>query len=134
MPCETLSQEVAMSLWQFVVSKTQRSLPTAEQTITENGRQAALTRKWRKFVIVVFLENFGKGSANPHSVEDRAKFGKYGNSAALKMFRVDFPELGESTIRSFKAKYISVLQEKESIMISHQSVLFPQRSEAVLFH
>ena len=56
-----------------------------------------LTRKWKKFEIAVLLENLGKGRA-----KDRAKNGQYasenGNSAALKRFRVDFPELGESTI------------------------------------
>ena len=51
-----------------------------------------------------------------YSEKERAKIGQYAsensNSAALKIFRIDFPELEKSTIRSFKTKYISVLQEK----------------------
>ena len=45
--------------------------------------------------------------------EDRAAIGKYaaknGNASAQKHFKSKFPDLGESTVRSFKKKYLSPL-------------------------
>ena len=50
-----------------------------------------------------------------YTIDDRAKIGKYASyvndtSAALKCFRVDFLDLGESTMRSYKMKYITALE------------------------
>ena len=61
------------------------------------------------------------------SDEDRAKIniGKHaaenGNSSALKKFRRVYPDLGESTVRSFKRKYYEVL--KEQVRQSGQSAI-----------
>ena len=38
------------------------------------------------------------------------KHPKNGNAAALKRSRQDIPELGESTVRSFKTKYLAALE------------------------
>ena len=50
--------------------------------------------------------------------EERAKIGGYaaenGNSAALKKYRCDIPDLGESTVRLFKEKYLSLLHAGKS--------------------
>ena len=46
--------------------------------------------------------------------EERARIGRHaalnGNSAALKKFRSDVPDLDESTVRLFKEKYLSLLR------------------------
>ena len=56
---------------------------------------------------------------------DRAKIGKHaaenGNSSALKFFGRLYPDLGESTVCSFKRKYYEVL--KEQVRQSGQSAI-----------
>ena len=51
-----------------------------------------------------------KGNYTHYSDEDRAKIGKYatenGNERARKHFLTKFPHLTESTVRSFKKRYI----------------------------
>ena len=53
------------------------------------------------------------------------KIGKHaavnGNSSALKKIRKIYPDLGESTVRSFKRKYYEVL--KEQVRQSGQSAI-----------
>ena len=98
-----------MSLWQFVVSKTQRSLPTAEQTgIGERATNCANEEVEKVCDCGAPGEPRKRKRYTSYSKEDTAKIGQYasknGNSAALKRFRVAFPELGVSTIRSFKNK------------------------------
>ena len=50
---------------------------------------------------------------------DRAAIGRYaaehGNIAAQRDFKSKLPDLGESTIRSFKKKYLAALSKGESV-------------------
>ena len=63
------------------------------------------------------LQMQGRRKRKAHSTfsdEDRAVIGKYaaenGNASALKKFKVSKPGLIESTVRSFKQKYVGLLQ------------------------
>ena len=51
--------------------------------------------------------------------QDRAVIGKYaaenGGAAAQGHFRSKFPDLGESTVRSFKTKYLAALAKQGSV-------------------
>ena len=101
-----------MSLRRYFQPKT--FLPTPEQTgIGERPTTSANTevreqmmqadgRKWKAYT--AFTD------------EDRAKIGKHaaknGNNSPLKKFRSIYPNLGESTVRSFKKKYYEALKEK----------------------
>ena len=53
------------------------------------------------------------------SEQDRAVIGKYaaenGGAAAQRHFRSKFPDLGESTVRSFKTKYLAALAKQGSV-------------------
>ena len=51
------------------------------------------------------------------SDEQQAEIGRYAavnkNSATLKKFRVDIPDLGESMVRLYKNKYVTVMKDQE---------------------
>ena len=91
-----------------------RLLPTSEETgLGEATTQAA--NKSVKRVLAGEGETSAKKPRKERSVysdEDRAAIGRYaaenGNAMAQKHFKSKYPELGESTVRSFKQKHISV--------------------------
>ena len=57
-----------------------------------------------------------------YSDEDRAVISRYaaenGNAMAQKHFKSKYPELGESTVRSFKQKYLSLVASGKSTVTS----------------
>ena len=94
------------------------SLPTAEQT----GIGEEATQEANKAVQSLLSQQDGaKRKRKPYrrfSETDRAAIGKYaaehGNAEAMKRFKAEFPELPESTVRSFKIKYRDALDSGES--------------------
>ena len=50
---------------------------------------------------------------------DRAEIGRYtaeyGNAAVQQHFKAKFPNLGESTVRSFKTKYLAAIARGETV-------------------
>ena len=100
-----------MSLYRYF----KRPLPTSDET----GIGDTLTKKANECVRDA-LETSAQPRAKKarkertvYSEEDRAAIGKFaaenGNARAQKHFKEKFPELGESTVRSFKQKYLSLL-------------------------
>ena len=90
------------------------SLPTPEQTGI--GEEATLEAN-KAVESLLKQQNGGKRKRKPYrrfSDTDRAVIGKYaaehGNSEAMKRFKQEFPELPESTVRSFKIKYTNALE------------------------
>ena len=90
------------------------SLPTPEQTgIGEHATTSADTevREQRKRT-----DGRKRKAYTAFTHKDRAEIGKHaaenGNNSALKKFRSIYPDLGESTVRSFKRKYYEALKEK----------------------
>ena len=74
MPCSArLSQEVAMSLWQFVVSKTQQSLPTAEQTGIGERATSCANEEVEKVCDCGAPGEPRKGSTTPHITKKMSK-------------------------------------------------------------
>ena len=100
-----------------------RALPTSEET----GLGEATTRTVNRSVQRV-LDGCEKSAKKPrkertvYSDTDRAAIGKYaaenGNTSAQKHFKEKFPELGESTVRSFKQKYLSLVAGGKSSIAS----------------
>ena len=94
------------------------SLPTAEQT----GIGEEATQEANKAVQSLLSQQDGaKRKRKPYrrfSETDRATIGKYaaehGNAEAMKRFKTEFPELPESTVRSFKIKYKDALESGAS--------------------
>jgi len=94
------------------------SLPTAEQT----GIGEEATQEANKAVQSLLSQQDGvRRKRKPYrrfSETDRATIGKYaaehGNAEAMKRFKTEFPELPESTVRSFKIKYKDALESGES--------------------
>jgi len=94
------------------------SLPTAEQT----GIGEEATQEANKAVQSLLSQQDGaKRKRKPYrrfSETDRAAIGKYaaehGNAEAMKRFKTEFPELPESTVRSFKIKYKDALESGSS--------------------
>jgi len=94
------------------------SLPTPEQTGI--GEEATLEAN-KAVESLLSQQNGGKRKRKPYrrfSDTDRAIIGKYaaehGNAEAMKRFKQEFPELPESTVRSFKIKYNNALESGES--------------------
>ena len=94
------------------------SLPTAEQTGI--GEEATLEAN-KAVESLLTQQNGGKRKRKPYrrfSDTDRAVIGKYaaehGNAEAMKRFKQEFPELPESTVRSFKIKYTSAVEAGQS--------------------
>lgn len=90
------------------------SLPTPEQTGI--GEEATLEAN-KAVENLLTQQNGGKRKRKPYrrfSDTDRAVIGKYaaehGNAEAMKRFKQEFPELPESTVRSFKIKYNNALE------------------------
>lgn len=90
------------------------SLPTPEQTGI--GEEATLEAN-KAVESLLSQQNGGKRKRKPYrrfSDTDRAVIGKYaaehGNAEAMKRFKQEFPELPESTVRSFKIKYTNALE------------------------
>ena len=101
-----------------------RLLPTSKETgLGEATTQAANKRVKR------VLAGEGEPSAKKlrkersiYSDKDRAAIGRYaaenGNAMAQKHFKSKYPELGESTVRSFKQKYLSLVASGKSTVTS----------------
>lgn len=94
------------------------SLPTPEQTGI--GEEATLEAN-KAVESLLTQQNGGKRKRKPYrrfSDTDRAVIGKYaaehGNAEAMKRFKQEFPELPESTVRSFKIKYTNALESGQS--------------------
>ena len=85
-----------------------RLLPTSEET----GLREATTQAANESVKKVLAEGSEKSAKRPRKErsvyrdEDRAAIGRnaaeHGNARAQKHFKNKYPELGESTVRSFK--------------------------------
>ena len=96
------------------------SLPTPEQTGI--GEEATLeANKAVESLLILTQQDGGKRKRKPYrrfSDTDRAVIGKYaaehGNAEAMKRFKQEFPELPESTVRSFKIKYNNALEAGQS--------------------
>ena len=95
------------------------SLPTPEQTGI--GEEATLEANKAVESLLSQQQNGGKRKRKPYrrfSDTDRAVIGKYaaehGNAKAMKKFKQEFPELPESTVRSFKIKYTQALESGQS--------------------
>ena len=105
-----------MSLWRYIVSSNTRTLSTAEPPgIGERATSSALAKVQEALARCEAAANSGKRKRYAsYTDEDRAKIGKYasenGTTAALKRFRQDIPDLGESTVRSFKIRYLAALE------------------------
>ena len=92
----------------------QALLPTPEQTgIGERATTSANTDVSKQLKLTGGKK---RKAYTAFSDEDQAKIGKHdaenGNSSALKKFRRVYPDLGESTVCSFKRKYYEVLKEQ----------------------
>ena len=94
------------------------SLPTPEQTGI--GEEATLEAN-KAVESLLTQQDGGKRKRKPYrrfSDTDRAVIGKYaaehGNAEAMKKFKQEFPELPESTVRSFKIKYTNALEAGQS--------------------
>ena len=107
-----------MSLWCYIVSSKPRKLPTAKQSGIGERATSSANAKVQEALTRCATSGKRKRYAS-YTDEDRAKFGKYasenGNAAALKRFRKDIPELGESTVRSFKTKYLAALENSRKL-------------------
>ena len=95
------------------------SLPTPEETGI--GEEATLEANKAVEILLAQQQNGGKRKRKPYrrfSDTDRAVIGKYaaehGNAKAMKRFKQEFPELPESTVRSFKIKYTQALESGQS--------------------
>ena len=103
-----------MSILNYFKAKT--TLPTASQpSLTEDAVQCA-NREVERVLEELQMQG-GRRKRKAYSTfsdEDRAVIGKYaaenGNASALKKFKVSKPGLIESTVRSFKQKYVGLLQ------------------------
>ena len=105
------SEEMSFRLYFKPVS----SLPKPEET----GLGAVATNEANKAVQRVLDEQRSQQPSSKRRKytafgdEQRAKVGKYaaeiGNSAALRKFRLELPNLGESTVRFFKKRYLDEL-------------------------
>ena len=100
-----------MSLRRYFQPKT--LLPTPEQTgIGERPTTSANTEVREQ---MMQADGRKRKAYTAFTDEDRAKIGKHaaknGNNSPLKKFRSIYPDLGESTVRSFK-KYYEALKEK----------------------
>ena len=103
-----------MSLFKYF--KRAESLPTASQTGIGEQLTAAANKEVERAISTTTSSGKRKRYAT-YTDQDRAKIGRYaaenGNVATLKRFKSEHEDLVESTVRSFKKKYLEAVKEKK---------------------
>ena len=102
-----------MSLLRYL-NQTKTPLPTVHQTAI--GEQATTEANRQVERVVGEMQSGKRKRYTTYTDKDKARIGRYaaenGNTRAVKQFKLDFPDLSESTVRSFKSKYMTKVQEK----------------------
>ena len=112
-----------MSLYNYFQPSTSQ-LPTAQDASISESYTAGANDAVEKQLSKDKQQGKKRKRYTVFSDEKRAEIGRYAaenrNNAALEKFRRDIPNLGESTVRLFKKKYYSLLNEQK-----HSGVAVP---------
>ena len=110
--CTRISHHKAMSLLRYFQPT---PLPTPQQTGI--GEQATAEANAAVARVIADSDSTRKRKrCTAFSDRDRAAIGRHAaensNASALKKFRSSFPDLGESTVRLFKRKYLEAVKQR----------------------
>ena len=104
---------LAMSLLKHL-NQNKAPLPTVHQTGI--GERATAEANCQDEKVVEEKQSGKQKHYTTFTDENRVQIGRYttenGNTRAVKWFKLDFPNLSESTVCTFKSKYVMKAQEK----------------------